>query len=187
MILANGYVAEKIQGGFPSAALVRVHAPPEAAKLSALEGVASKMGVSGPGGVGGGPSGGRGARGKGGVPRDGARGVGWGLLVRVGSFRRTHARCSRLDPYIRGGEGGRGRGWGVETTWAKRSRFVGATKSLDCSARHGIGLRVEPALLSPAWSGRRGRWVVIGRRLTRSVGSSDLVALCTLASARLVP
>lgn len=50
MILANAAVAEKIQRTFPSAALVRVHAPPDPSRLTAFEGVAAKVGVSGSGG-----------------------------------------------------------------------------------------------------------------------------------------
>lgn len=46
MILANSYVAEKIHSTFPSCSLVRVHAPPEASKLSAFDGVAAKVGAS---------------------------------------------------------------------------------------------------------------------------------------------
>ncbi|CAM9652144.1 unnamed protein product [Ectocarpus fasciculatus] len=46
MILANSAVAEKIQGAFPSQALVRVHASPDPSRLTAFEGVAAKVGVS---------------------------------------------------------------------------------------------------------------------------------------------
>ncbi|CAM9890959.1 unnamed protein product [Ectocarpus sp. 4 AP-2014] len=46
MILANGAVAEKIQGAFPSQALVRVHASPNPSRLTAFEGVAAKVGVN---------------------------------------------------------------------------------------------------------------------------------------------
>lgn len=46
MILANSHVAQKIHGSFPSASLVRVHAPPDSSKLSAFEGVAEKIGVA---------------------------------------------------------------------------------------------------------------------------------------------
>ncbi|CAM9283256.1 unnamed protein product, partial [Ectocarpus sp. 12 AP-2014] len=46
MILANSAVAEKIQGAFPSQALVRVHASPDPSRLTAFEGVAAKVGVN---------------------------------------------------------------------------------------------------------------------------------------------
>lgn len=48
MILANSAVAEKIEATFPSAALVRVHTPPDPARLTAFEGVAEKVGVKNP-------------------------------------------------------------------------------------------------------------------------------------------
>lgn len=51
MILANSAVAKKIQRTFPSAALVRVHAPPDPSKLTAFEGVAHKIGVTTSGGA----------------------------------------------------------------------------------------------------------------------------------------
>lgn len=57
MILANSAVAEKIQQTFPSAALVRVHTPPDPSRLTAFEGVAAKVGVAGTGKGGGGAKG----------------------------------------------------------------------------------------------------------------------------------
>ena len=45
MILANSAVAKKIREAFPSAALLRVHAPPDPSRLTAFEGVAVKVGV----------------------------------------------------------------------------------------------------------------------------------------------
>lgn len=84
MILANSAVAEKIQGAFPSAALVRVHASPDPSRLTAFEGVAAKVGVRV--GVGADPkrkggttvgAGVKAGRGGGGGAAEGERGGGW--------------------------------------------------------------------------------------------------------------
>ena len=46
MILANSAVAEKIEGVFPSSALVRIHAAPDSSRLTAFQDVAEKAGVT---------------------------------------------------------------------------------------------------------------------------------------------
>lgn len=46
MILANSAVAEKIEGAFPSSALVRTHAAPDPSRLTAFQDVAEKAGVT---------------------------------------------------------------------------------------------------------------------------------------------
>lgn len=45
MILANSTVAERTRRVFPSAALLRVHSPPDPSRLTAFESVAAKVGV----------------------------------------------------------------------------------------------------------------------------------------------
>ena len=46
MILANSAVAEKIEGAFPSSALVRTHTAPDPSRLTTFQDVAEKAGVT---------------------------------------------------------------------------------------------------------------------------------------------
>ncbi|CAM9323899.1 unnamed protein product [Ectocarpus sp. 12 AP-2014] len=161
MILANGAVAEKIQGAFPSQALVRVHASPDPSRLTAFEGVAAKVGVNNTGESSGKPNGSAGGLSQSLATVEGGalRGQGEGGKSKAGLLKSLAVRAMSEAEYVSTGtlSDHQAHGKGLEAQ--EESRF----------GHFGLGLSHYTHFTSPI---RRYADIVVHRLLLASLGVS---------------
>ncbi|CAM9312557.1 unnamed protein product, partial [Scytosiphon promiscuus] len=179
MILANAAVAEKIQRTFPSAALVRVHAPPDPSRLTAFEGVAAKVGVNGGGGGSGGGNPATADVGVGGV-KGGAKGLssslatvegggapmlqGEGGKSKAGLLKSLAVRAMSEAEYV---------STGTLSDHQATGKGPGEAEGEDRFGHFGLGLSHYTHFTSPI---RRYADIVVHRLLLASLGISTTAA-----------